>query len=180
MSRGRGVSSWSAACVTLNPCSRGQACTHTHADSHATTQPGGCRQVRRNILAGGRPMYIVDTAGTQGRGGQLVGVGRDALEGKGPQRRPRRWLDRGSEEVAKAVGGGYCRLQMLLKPALGVRETVAGHRLGALEGGGGTSPPFQCIPGRGTGRGRAMGRATTSRGAPAGTSTPEATSTLPS
>ena len=27
---------------------------------------------------------------------------------------------------------------------LGVRGTVAGHRLGALEGGGGV-PPFQCI-----------------------------------
>ena len=36
------------------------------------------------------------------------------------------------------VGGGYCRLQMPLKPALTVRGTVAGHRLGAL---GATSPP---------------------------------------
>ena len=45
------------------------------------------------------------------------------------------------EEVAKAVGGGYCRLQMPLKPALGVRGTVAGHRLGALEGVGGVPPP---------------------------------------
>ena len=35
------------------------------------------------------------------------------------------------------VRGGFCRLQMPLKLALGVRETVAGHRLGALEGGGG-------------------------------------------
>ena len=59
------------------------------------------------------------------------GLARDASEGKGPQRR----LDRRLEEVAKAVGGGYCRLQMPLKLALGVRETVAGHRLGALEGG---------------------------------------------
>ena len=39
------------------------------------------------------------------------------------------------EEVAKAVGGGYCRLQMPLKLALGVGETVAWHRLGALKGG---------------------------------------------
>ena len=39
----------------------------------------------------------------------------------------------GGGGVAKAVGGGYCRLQILLKPALAVRETVAGHRLGALE-----------------------------------------------
>ena len=61
-------------------------------------------------------------------------------EGKGPQRRPQRRLGRRLEEVAKAVEGGYCRLQMPLKPALGVRETVAGHRLGALKGGGGPSP----------------------------------------
>ena len=33
---------------------------------------------------------------------------------------------------------------MLLKLALAV---MAGHRLGALEGGGGYLPPFQCIPG---------------------------------
>ena len=45
---------------------------------------------------------------------------RDALEGKGPQRRPQRRLGRRLEEVAKAVGGGYCRLQMSLKLALGV------------------------------------------------------------
>ena len=41
----------------------------------------------------------------------------------------------------RGVGGGYCRLQMPLKPALGVRETVAGHRLGALQGGVGGCPP---------------------------------------
>ena len=81
---------------------------------------------------------------------------RGALEEKGPQRQS----DRRLEEVAKAVGGGYCRLRMPLKLALGVRGAVAGHRLDALErrGGwylvqpdgmshrGGTSP-FQCIPG---------------------------------
>ena len=39
--------------------------------------------------------------------------------------------------VAKAVGGGYCRLHMPLKLALPVWGTVAGHRLGALEGVGG-------------------------------------------
>ena len=80
---------------------------------------------------------------------------RDALEGKGPQRlnldgtppppAPQGCIRREGtseaateavgqalEEVAKAVGGGYCRLQVPLKLALGVRETVAGHRLGAL------------------------------------------------
>ena len=39
---------------------------------------------------------------------------RDALEGKGPQRRPQKRLDRRLEEVAKSVGGGYCQLQVLL------------------------------------------------------------------
>ena len=63
--------------------------------------------------------------------------GRDALEGKVPQRRPRERSDRRLEEVAKAVWGGYCRLQMPLSLALAVRGTVAGRRLGALEGGGG-------------------------------------------
>ena len=58
-------------------------------------------------------------------------------------------LDRRLEEVAKAVGGGYCRLQVPLTLALGARETVAGHRLGALEAGGGwgTSPlPIHSTP----------------------------------
>ena len=62
------------------------------------------------------------------------------------QGRPQQRLGRRLEEVAKAVGGGYCRLQMPVRLALGVRGTVAGHRLGALEGGGGT-PPFQSIAG---------------------------------
>ena len=68
---------------------------------------------------------------------------RDAFEGKGPQRRPLRRLDRRLEEVAKAVGGGYCRLQLPLKLAIAVRGTVAGRWLGALEaeGGGGVPAP---------------------------------------
>ena len=81
---------------------------------------------------------------------QLVGVRvRDALEGKGPQRRLQKPLDRRLEEVAKAVGGGYCRLQMPLSLALAIRETVARHRQGAVEGGGVYLPPFQFIPGSG-------------------------------
>ena len=66
---------------------------------------------------------------------------RDAFERKGPQRRPQKRLGRRSEEVAKAGGGGYCRLQTPFKAALAVRETVPGGRLGALEGGGGAFPP---------------------------------------
>ena len=76
--------------------------------------------------------------GSEGAGG---GSDREVFEGKGPQRLPQQRLDRRLEEVAKGVGGGYCRLQMPLRPALGVRETVAGHRLGALRGGGGGTSP---------------------------------------
>ena len=50
---------------------------------------------------------------------------RDASEGKGPQRRPHRRLDRRLEEVAKAVGGGYCRLQMPLELVVAIRDHVA-------------------------------------------------------
>ena len=65
------------------------------------------------------------------------------------------------EADGQAVGGGcqsgWGRLlsvkKMPLKLALGVRETVAGYRLGPLEGGGVTPPPFQCIPGVGAGLG---------------------------
>ena len=65
----------------------------------------------------------------------------DACEGKGPPGR----LDRRLEGVAKAVGGGYCRLQMPVSLGLGIRGTVARRRLGALDGG--VPPtPFQCIP----------------------------------
>ena len=111
-----------------------------------------------HVRTGGRTCV---GGGESGGGGHTCvggggGGGRDELEGKGPQRRPQRRLGRRLEEVAKAVGGGYCRLQMPLRLALGVRGTVAGHRLGALEeagrgGGGGLPPPFQCIP-RGEGR----------------------------
>ena len=68
---------------------------------------------------------------------------------KGPQRRPQKRFDRRLEEVAKAVVGYYCRFQMPLKLAVAVRETVSGHRLGALERVGGYVPPLQCIPATG-------------------------------
>ena len=91
---------------------------------------------------------------------QLARVGhggpvRDASEGKGPQGRPRQRLDRRLEEVAQAVWGGYCRLQMLLRLALAVRGTVAGQRLGALE-----APPRSNAslgPARGVGSGGECG-----------------------
>ena len=40
------------------------------------------------------------------------GGGRDVLEGQGPWRRFQKRLDRRLEEVAQAVGGGYCQLQI--------------------------------------------------------------------
>ena len=60
---------------------------------------------------------------------------RDALEGKAPQRRPQKRLDGRSEEVAKAVGGDYCRLQMPLTLALGVRGQWLGIGWGPWRGG---------------------------------------------
>ena len=71
---------------------------------------------------------------------------RDALEGNRPQRRLQKRFDRRLEEATKAVGGGYCRLQTPLRLALGVRGTVAGHRLTALEGGGVPPPSSASLP----------------------------------
>ena len=82
-----------------------------------------------------------------GTTGHVGAVGRDALEGKGPQRRPQKRLERRLEEVAEAVGGGYCWLQMPLTLVLGVRETVAD--IGWAPWRGGYLPAFPCIPGRG-------------------------------
>ena len=74
----------------------------------------------RDVLEGKVCVCVCVCVGSRGWGG-----GRDVLEGKGPQRRPRRRFDGGLEKVAKAVGGGYCQLQMPLKRALAVRGTVA-------------------------------------------------------
>ena len=70
-------------------------------------------------------------------GEEAASTGRGGASGaapplKGPQRRPQKPLDRRLKEVAKAVESGYCWLQMPFKLALGIRETVAGHSLGAL------------------------------------------------
>ena len=90
---------------------------------------------------------------------KLSGVGgRDALEGKGPQWQPQKRLGRRLEEVAKTVGGGYCRLQMPLRLVPGVRETVAGHRLGALERGVPPPLPMHPLGGGGAEQGEPRGR----------------------
>ena len=68
--------------------------------------------------------------------------GSDALEGKGPQRRLQKTLDRLLEGVAEAVGGGYCRLKAPSSLALTARETVVRRRLGVLGGWGGILTPF--------------------------------------
>ena len=57
-------------------------------------------------------------------GDPKCGGGGDAADGKGLRRR----LGRRLEGVAEAVGGGYCRLQMPLRPAVGVGGTVAPFR----------------------------------------------------
>ena len=82
--------------------------------------------LRRRQLAVTRRRVVLNRRRVVGHKEKGVG-GRDALEGKGPQWRPQRWLDRRFEEVAKAVGDGYCRLQMPLGLTLGVRGTVAGR-----------------------------------------------------
>ena len=67
-----------------------------------STRPGGpaagCLE-RRKGLEG-------DAKGWEARA--HCRVARDALGGEAPQRRPHRRFDRRLEEVAKAVGGGYC------------------------------------------------------------------------
>ena len=85
---------------------------------------------------GPRPSPLTALVPLQGAHSLCPPVGCIRREGEGPQRR----LDRRLEEVAEAVGGGYCRLQMPLRLALCVRGTVAGCWWGALEGGGGLPP----------------------------------------
>ena len=115
-----------------------QGCTRT-ADRRRRS--GGCSPrvcfPDAPVVVATKPQKGDTETGKQRQHGRV----REALEGKGPQKRVGRRL----EEVAKAVGGGYCRLQMPLRLALGVRGTVAGHRLGALEGGG-VPPPLPMHP----------------------------------
>ena len=61
---------------------------------------------------------------------------RVVLEGEGPQRRSQQRFGRQLEAVAKAVGGGCCRLQMPLSLALAVRKTALGIGWAPWRGGG--------------------------------------------
>ena len=100
---------------------------------------------------------------TCGDGGGLAGQNggysfspptRDAVEGNGPRRRPQKRSDRRLVEVAKAVGGSYCRLPRPLKLALGASSA---SNIGRGGGGGGSRggytpssygvQPFQYVTG---------------------------------
>ena len=95
------VSQGRARRTTSVTCSRGSCRSPWYA----------CAAATRRISGGGRSLAPAEKEGD-----------RDALEGKGPNRLPhRKRFGRRLEEVAKAVGGGYCRLQMPLRLALGVR-----------------------------------------------------------
>ena len=92
----------------------------------------------------GMPGTVCLGGGGGGLGSALRwGEGRGAFEGKGPPRRPQQRLGRRLEEVVKAVGGGYYRLQMLLRRALAGRAPWQG---------GGVPPPLAMPPcgGRGS------------------------------
>ena len=116
---------------------------HSHQGVVVELVLGTGMQTRRTRGTGSQPRESKQP-GIAGDGGRTPGgplspdSPRDAW--KGPQRRPQRPVGRRLEEVVKAVGGGYCRLQMPLRPALAISETGAGHGLGALEGGGGPPP----------------------------------------
>ena len=150
---------------------------HAPPRGHSGTAPGRPppppRADRRRADRVGPPLAVAGAAAPPGpctRDGGGVGGGGgqgDPLSCRSPSERMGRGGGGGcirregaSEAAPAAVGqadgggcqsgwaGGYCRLQMPLRPALGVRGTVAGHRLGALEEGGGglPPPPFQCVP----------------------------------
>ena len=74
------------------------------------------------------------------RGGGRPNSGLTPADQHSPQA-PRDCWAGGWRGLSKRLGGGYFRLQMPLKPAPGVRGTVAGHRLGGPEGGGRGLPP---------------------------------------
>ena len=67
-------------------------------------------------------------------------------KGKGPQMRFQKRSDRRLEEVAKAVGGRYCRLQMPLSLAVAIGGGGEWLHIGWAPGReGGVTPSFQCI-----------------------------------
>ena len=87
-------------------------------------------------------------------------------KGRGPEAAREAVRQAAREAVRQAAGGGcqsgwgggYCRLQTPLRLALGVRETVAGHGLGAVEGGR-VPPPLPMHPPRESSSGALLKRA---------------------
>ena len=69
-------------------------------------------------------------------------IGKDALEWKGPLRRPQKRLGRRLKEVANAIGGSFCRLQT--KADTCRQEDSSWAQAGSL--GRGTSPPLPVHP----------------------------------
>ena len=122
-------------------------------ESGATSSPPNATRFMLGDRFGDRPPSGSPSAERHGdgerhpeAGPRRGGAGQGCIRRQGSQRRPQEWWVRRLEEVAEAVRGGYCRLQMPLKLALGVRETVAGRRLGALLGGGGYPSPVPMHP----------------------------------
>ena len=76
------------------------------------------------FVCNGHRTSVLFTAVSRYRQSKDQGCSRREGTSEAAQRR----LERRLEEVAKAVGGGCCRLQMPLKLRLAVRGTVAGHR----------------------------------------------------
>ena len=73
-------------------------------------------------------------------------VPRDALEGEGPQRRPRRPLDGGSEDVAEAVGGRLLSVTNTIEVGTWRQGDGAWAWAGRPGGGGGYLPPLPMPP----------------------------------
>ena len=100
------------ACVSLRPAEDWHTQTHTHVPCAPSPL---CSSGAWSTHTGSRTRV----RGAEGhRGTEAQGHrGSGALEGEEPQRGAQRRLDRRLEEVAEAVGGGYCRLQMPLRLA---------------------------------------------------------------
>ena len=99
--------------------------------------PSDTRRLRNGNGRGFQSLWGLRSMTTPGGGGPL-----SRCEGGGECIRSEGTSEAAPEAVRQAVGGGYGRLQVPLRLAVAVRETVAGHRLGALKGGGG--PPPRC------------------------------------
>ena len=114
---------------------------NTRRRSASYDERGGGDRWRRQVF------HVVEGLGAGH--GVLLSAGQGCIRREGASEAAPEAVRRAVGAVAKAVGGGYRRLQMPLKLAFAVRETVAGRRLGALDGGGGGRgylPPLPTHP----------------------------------